>query len=647
MSSTDAKRYIKNKRRMLKNTREISRSHIPMDTSAEINKLFGFRKRKEQRTSEYMCESIRKTKLLASKSAEKQISYSPLKKQVTADDFRKFVQKAPYTEMSRFQEKDILKKVQAKELEVTYKHLLADMVKEVKLEFLKITHYAGLKKKIKSSREEVSYLIEPYKFQGRTKNYHEFLKIRKHFRDKWILHLPIIKIIQQECILKLPHELLHLQFSKSFPLNNIEDILRDKVRSVSEFIYEFHKSIVRIVDKEEDKQSKRHLQHSSYLKACTGMLSLHISKSIAHTLSYIVTAASSTGITPYLVLDVSFKNDLVLSPTVQDVINSLCDFMDNIIDTGREMHVLERFRIKGFENKFVTLCLTEDFISKCKNTLRENITQHFKPIMEHIDNLNSQFREIYCNINSEDFFTSIADIDFETGCNKINYYRNFLNKVMFIPDHEFFQIGKMYLIDYREELHQGLSRNINAIFEKLCSQHFWEITDLCETFEMIQTRAQLKPLTTEELIETGKYITWIRNEHFDELKTRTHESLSSLCRFIELGIITEEHIAKNCSVIHWLEDIIPIIDEHAVTFDQLKFDAEERLQKVVEDVNVMINEVFSLLVILDRMDDISRVRNYMHAITLHMTKIKEIEKHITWINNEEVSFYNFNICTIV
>lgn len=71
----------------------------------------------------------------------------------------------------------------------------------------------------------------------------------------------------------------------------------------------------------------------------------------------------------------------------------------------------------------------------------------------------------------------------------------------------------------------------------------------------------------------------------------------------------------------WIQDIVPIIEQHFVAYEQLKFEAEEKLQKVIEDISDLITDVYPLLVVLDDMDDIKRVRNYLSKITLHMTKI--------------------------
>lgn len=635
---TNSEKRTKSRKTLPENMKKDTELSISIDLSTEITKKLQTNTRKNQRISEYMCELIRKTKKRVGKSARHELRcHQPLWRPITAENFKKFVESAPFTEISRFQEKNIMKKVQAKGLENVHKHLLKDMMKAVRVEFVRITHLSGMSTKIKYGPEQIKYSIEPYKFQGRTKSYEKFVKIRKAFKSKWILHLPIIKKIHRECIKSLPYELFSLKFHQTYPLRNFKDLLKEKVQYTSEQLYDFHKKIIGIVDKEEQKQLKRNPQPTTYLKAGTGICTLHISKSIAQTLTYVVNQTSSKQIRPYLVLNVSFENGLVLSPNAEDVISTLCSSLDDILETGRGIHVLERHRVKGYENKYLSLFITDQFINNCKHSLEKDIMQHYEPIIEFLDTLSSEFEDIYKDMIFEDFYLSISDIDYETGCKMIKYLREYLNKILFIPDHEFFRIGKLYLIDYRERLHQGLTKNIDAIFKKLSSQHFWEVNDLCETFEMIKTRAQLKPLTTEELIETGKYMTWIKNEHLDELSSRAYDSLRSLCLFIDLGILTEEHIRMNCKVISWLDQILPIIDEHSVIFDQLKFDAEEKLQKIVEDVNVMIKDVFPLLVIIDEMDDISRVRSYLHKITLHMIKIKEIEEQIVWINTEEVS----------
>ncbi|CAG9819767.1 unnamed protein product [Phaedon cochleariae] len=607
---------------------------VPMDLSGEITKLFETKRKKKKRISEYMCESIRKTRLKSSKSLE-DASYPMVpSKPITVSDFRKFGENYPISEMSRFEEKCIEYKIAGRGLQKQYPQLLADMMKETKQEYVKLMHCTAMNLRIRSCYPEVLFTIEPYKFIGKTDRYDDFLRTRKSLQNKWILHYPVLRKIHKECVVNLPYELFQISFTKVNSLSELEYLFKDKSQRASQFIYEFYLNIISIVDKEETKHKDKYPSRS-YLAASTGLLSLHISRSIAHTLLKIVRVTSADDTKPYLKLEVFFEKQLLLSPDASEVIEAYHNFMDRIIDIGKEVYVLERNKIRGYENKFINLCLTDDFISQCKDKIKRNINKHYEPVLAYIEDLNSKFLVIYADIDSQLFYDSIADIRFEAGCTKINYYRNYLHKVMFIPDHEFVRIGKMFLDSYRETLHKGLGKNISSIFQILCDQHYREVSDLCKTFSTIQERATDTPRTTEELIETGKFMTWIKNENLPELNARVHNSLLSLCQIIDLGILTEDHMRLNARAIKWLDDILPILENHSSTFEGLKFDAEEKLQKVVEDVNDMIKDVYPVLVVLDEMDDIGRTRVYLNEISLHMIKIKEIEAQIAWINKEE------------
>lgn len=72
-------------------------------------------------------------------------------------------------------------------------------------------------------------------------------------------------------------------------------------------------------------------------------------------------------------------------------------------------------------------------------------------------------------------------------------------------------------------------------------------------------------------------------------------------------------------------------------YEQLKFEAEEKLQKQIETVNELTKAVHPILCLLDDMDDIHKIRQYLGKINLHLLKIKHIETQIEWVNTEEVS----------
>nr|CAH7712443.1 unnamed protein product [Callosobruchus chinensis] len=600
----------------------------------EVKKKLEVDTKKKKVAVERMYKMVRKTK---GKLCSNEIpGVSPIiVKSASVSCFREFSEKCPSTEMSRFLEKRIRQRIQAKSLEAKYTRLIADMIKDTKQEFVKIVHYAGMNLKIKSCYPEAKFKVGPYKFLGRTASYNEFLRTKKHFRAKWILHYPVVRKIHKECVDSLPYELVEIKFQKALELSDVKYILKEKAHFATQHVHEFYNKIEAVVESEVAKKSK--VLTANYLPACTGLLSVHVSRCIAHTILYIVNSFSLKETRPFLILNVSFDNGLALTPTADEVIKVLHGFLEKILTAGSEVFELEPRKEKTkFEKKPVNLCLTEEFLQKCRQEIENSITALYEPIMAYLDHLGEKFVNVYKDIDSEGFLDSINDIEFDEGCAKIRNFRTYLEKVMFIQDQEFFQLGKIVLKDYRRNIHDGLKNNITKIFGKLSSQHLWEVTDLNDTFRLITTRATEKPTTTEELMETGKFMTLVKNEQLQDLNLRVENSILALCKIIDLGDLTPEHIDLNSRVVKWLDDILPILDEHAATYEQLKFEAEDKLQKVVEDVNDYIQDIYPLLIMLDDMDDIAKVRTYLHQFSGLMIKIKDIQKHIDWVNKEEV-----------
>ncbi|XP_030749856.1 dynein heavy chain 12, axonemal-like [Sitophilus oryzae] len=377
-------------------------------------------------------------------------------------------------------------------------------------------------------------------------------------------------------------------------------------------------------------------KQSQIVQACTGLFSVFVSKAIAETIQGIVKFSECVGIPPYLKLYVDFKENLVLKPTSQEVTELFWQSIDELILTADELRVLGKQRIKGCGIKSIVLCLTEEFVSKCKQDIACNIEGLYKPIVNYLNQITKDFAEIYSDVNCEEFVQVLGDIEFEVGCQQIAYYKKYIHKVAYIPDNEYFQIGQLVLKNYRDKLKDSLQSITDSIFNNLSLQHLREVQDICDSFQLIKTKAYQKPSTTDELIEIGKFMTWVKNEQLQDLNQRVHASLAYLCKIITLGLLSKDHMNLNAEAITWLDEIGPIVDQHAVNYDQLKFEAEEKLQKVIEEINVDIQEVYPLLVVLDEMDDIKYARKYLSDITLHMTKIKQIQLKIEWINKEEV-----------
>lgn len=418
------------------------------------------------------------------------------------DDIKKFCEKCPTTGMSRFLEKKILEKVDAKGLEYCHPDFLKKVMEEVREEFLKITREAGVRMIVKSDKRK--FQVGQYKLLGRTENYHLYLQIRKKLQRKFILHQPLIRKILNECIVKLPYVLLNLHSSlkHQYDISSFQKHITDCANETVQNLQHFYRNIITLVEHNDTNNSK------SYLSACTGLLSVNISRSIAHTFLHLADFTGAKDHVSYLQLNITFKERLILSPISEDIVETFSSFLEKVIKSVKQFYVLEKYKLRGYENKQIFLCITEDFVEKIKNQIRKNIEEKFVPILQFIKNLDMEFADIYSDISSVGDEIA-SDIVFDQGCEKIQYFKSYLPKVAFIPDNAYFVIGQLNIIEYREVLQQTLLNIINGIFQNLSNQHRWENSDICEGFSIINIRAQQKPCTTEELIEIGRYMSWV------------------------------------------------------------------------------------------------------------------------------------------
>lgn len=276
-------------------TLRVSIEHpVALDLSQEITRLFNVNYRRKQRISEYMCESIRLAKRKkASKSTVGELSLP--KKISSAHEIREYAKKCPSTFMSRFQERDIKNKINGRGLEEKYPQLLNTIMDETKEMYLKITHFAGMNMKVKA--EDQRFVIKPFKYLGKTDNYPLYLAIKEQLSLKWILHEPIIQNLLKECVTTLPYELLSLNFNSVLTFDNFIDKLTDKLQHAKSLVKEFYVKILNLID-------CHGISDEHYLGACTGLLSVHLSRTMAHTLLHIVDFTANKHMNPYLILQV-------------------------------------------------------------------------------------------------------------------------------------------------------------------------------------------------------------------------------------------------------------------------------------------------------------------------------------------------------
>ncbi|XP_057662092.1 dynein axonemal heavy chain 12 isoform X1 [Diorhabda carinulata] len=592
---------------------------------------FKINKKKREKLLQFQAEFVKEEKIKEFKHR-----LTPLYPQVPRmdDSHKKIRAKAelcPSTPMSIFQGRCITNKVAARGLEKKFPWVIPNIMEEAKEDFIRITHLAGVNLKSKPIDPDIKrFALEPYKYFGKTPNYSIFLWTRKQFRTKYLLQHPLVKKIFIVCS-NLPEILFNLGNFRVKPhtLEELDDIFNHLVGDSENLLLKFYDKVCQIVESDNSKLDQDNYKH--LLKVCTGLVSVYMSLLIQNTIKHIIEVTKDENLIPYLQLSLKYSKNLYMHPNQQDIILLYSLFISKLVDLGTNFPVLEVLKIKNYPDKLTHLNITDEFYEESLNQLGDNIIAMFIPIDEYLRNIVEDFKEMFLDFNMEEENEKV----FETGCLQIRHFRNYISKASSMLGSEYFGIGQLVLSEYVASMKESLSIIIEDIFNKICEIHINENENICLAFENIRQDALRKLHNSEELIAQGQYMVWVKTELLLELRERIQKMLYDLTQLMEFGTINKDHMDLNTTTVLWLKNIETILEQYSFMYEQLKFEAEERLQKTIAYVNAETIILLPLLKILDDMDDYNRCRDYVFKIKCHLVKIKELRSKIIWINKEQ------------
>ncbi|XP_072386040.1 dynein axonemal heavy chain 7 isoform X2 [Diabrotica undecimpunctata] len=576
-------------------------------------------------------EFIRKTKLREYKHRLTPIYAEIPRMNDSHKKIRAQAELCPTAKMSVFQERCITSRVAAKGLEKKYQLIVPRILAEAKEEFIRITHSAGVCLKAKPvNSDEKRFVIQPYKYLGRSSNYNVYLWIRKQFQTKFLLYHPLVRKIYKECKM-LPEILIDLKDLRIKPLalQELDDTFNNLTSDSESILFKFYYKVCEIVeyyDYNLDQDALRNL-----LKVCTGLLSVFISLSIQNTINHVVEVTGKEDLVPYLQLSLKYDTSLYMHPNQQDVILLYSLFISKLVDLGTNFPILEIIKIRTHPEALIHLNITDDYYDSVLSKVAENIMKLFVPIDEYMRKIDYDFREMFIDFA----VTDDKEKTFENGCLQIKHFKNYISKASSLLGSEYFAIGQLVLSEYVLSMKESLSVIIEDIFYKLCRIHISENESICQEFENIKEDALLQPNNSEELIAQGKHMIWVKTVLIFELRERIQKMLYNLIQLIEFGTIDKEHMDMNTKTVLWMKNIDDILDKNSSMYEQLKFHAEELLHHSVAYVQEETVILVPLLNILDNMDDYKRCKDYVFKIKSHLVKIKELRHKITWINKEQ------------
>ncbi|KAK9884326.1 hypothetical protein WA026_005276 [Henosepilachna vigintioctopunctata] len=623
----------KNCRRQLKSEKiPLLESIMQTYLTDDLLDKYKMNNKKKKYIREIICK---RSKLVAEEESKAKICNAdpviPVKN-ISHQLMNQYADQIPTNPMDRHMERRIRKMVGREA--ILYPQAIDKMIKESRENYFLITHMTGVNLKTKPFDDVLTRCRPlPYKFMGKTDKYPKFLRNRNRLKHKWILYLPLFRRILAECNTNLPEILFNIgvYHSSSHDLLGLTKIFDERIDHAYRILKSFQ---LNMIDITETDKTKHKTSDARYYQICSRLLAVYITKIIQNTLEHIVTITGNPRKVPSLVLTLRFKQKLELHPSSEETIDVYKKFMRKLVQVGQLYQTVEKDSGGYFEETTISLQVTPDYMDSVLERMTKNIMVLYEPVVAYTRRLDSQFCDIYEEIKAGALKYG-EGLTFDMGIYLIEHYKAYSEEAQGIRCDEYFSIGESAIAEYLTTLRESLSLVIEDIFLKLCSLHQAENEEIVEVFKMIEARALEVPTTTEELIEQGKYIVLVKSTLLGELTERIKISLKHLATLLEYGTLTEEHRELNATTIHWLKKIGRILDKNSEIFEQLKFEAEERVHNSVVEVKERAKNLGPKIKIMDAMDDLQNSKDYIHSMAHIMVELREIQEKIYWIEKEE------------
>ncbi|KAK9309475.1 hypothetical protein QLX08_000945 [Tetragonisca angustula] len=359
-------------------------------------------------------------------------------------------------------------------------------------------------------------------------------------------------------------------------------------------------------------------------------------RSIDHILNVISNEYYSPQIKFQLIMQ---DNELCLSPTIEEVYSFYHDIIDKIRIIAQNLMPLEEWLNMKVHYKCIKIKLPDCYIKESHNKLQFTLDNLFQSINEHVRNITEEFYPI-CVYNLREKISSVTsgEINFELYLQHIQEYNIYLIKANAMILNTYHTVGKLEQHKARESLKNESCNIINIFLNKLIKFHQEFNQSICSDFEHLKTKILDIPKNSQSLIELIDYILHASQVLIKELASKIQNSIHMLSTLSEITILSDYHIQLNKRTINWLHEIEPIFKQSNTLCEAMKSELEDDMQKRINNLNIEIDNIIPQLSVLNDMDDIDRIREYVEYYKVLLKQINQIKYEMQRINEEETLF---------
>ncbi|XP_014211752.1 dynein heavy chain 12, axonemal [Copidosoma floridanum] len=522
-----------------------------------------------------------------------------------------------------------------------YRAILEDQMSEVKERYLEVMHRICLTCVLSLEGAGDWVPDPPYKLDGRTENYPNFLRNRRSFASRYHLSHKVPRAIVTRAARKLPP--LIVDFSKHRQLGYLdfhefaEQVKAELDRGALTIAVSYHSDVARLVG-----QYTRACQAAPGLaRCCGGLLALQIMDRMTATVENLLTAMSQPRHSaPLLVLTLKCENnDLFVSPLLREVYATFHSFLDAIGHSARQLPTVESLvRLRRSEAQGAAR-LPDWYLSECHEKLDGVLDAAFAPVVGYVEGVRDKFRMVYDpEMQRRQVARIVEGEDFDACLEKLDEFNRSVADVHGMTKNEYYPNCKLHQENAKNGLKLYADQVREVIINELVVRHKNFNIDVCSEYEAIKNRALDIPEETKELLELGRYMLHVQMVKLNELHDRVTESLRMLSSLFEMTSLAKDHVKLNNATFNWLQNIKPVLEKNSALYEQKKFELEDRLQRKMYELNKRVEDTFPRLLLIDAMDDANRVGEYIEFMRKFARDLDRMSTDVDWINREQDLF---------
>ncbi|CAK9798694.1 Dynein axonemal heavy chain 7 [Anthophora quadrimaculata] len=487
--------------------------------------------------------------------------------------------------------------------------------------------------------------IPPYKLAGRTELYPKYLRNRCALRKKYYLPHRLIRNIVAKSFTSMPQwicdfgryrlEMDYLDFNRFLDL-----VENDTKKGALGICTTYYGDIVRLISRPRYLHDVPSPSLLRFLDCANNLLALQIVTRIISSIEYLLEILSDKQRMPLFKLQLKCENnEIFFTPRMREIYNSFHAIVDQISRVGQQLPPLESWIGVKIQHEHIKVILPEWYLEEAHRRLADVLRNTFEPFNDYVEKLYEKFNVVFDPETHTNITAYISTgHSFQECVSKVEDFNQFIREINGMPDHEYISLGVIHQVEAKAGLLYATEEVRKLIIEELVESHRNYNLEICNTFESIRERAANVPTTTKELLELGEYMLMAASTLMRSLQEKITLSLRMMASLIGMTSLTKDHIELNNTTIHWLKGIRPVFEQNSATYEQVKFELEEKLHKKIQDLNDDVENMFPRLEMMNDMDDEKRIHEYIEHMRKFARDLDRMDERVTWINDEETLF---------